>query len=134
MATGSVYIDVSLKDQERGNTVVFGRVLLGQNATINPQDVGLRTVKAIGFSPWLSGPARFIPGSGQLRSVVLMTGSIGSLGVFDTATAAATPIGNYVRVRTQRLTGTGNTSASGGTWRLGTVAGSARASFWAVGL
>ena len=133
MATGTVYIDGSLKDKERGTVLVFGRVLVGQNATIRPQDLGLRTVRAIGFSPWLSQPLSMVQGNAAIRAAVMMAGSIGSLGVLDTSIAAATPLGNYVRVQSYRLTGTGLGGASTGTFRLGTVAGSVRASYWAIG-
>lgn len=133
MATGTVYVDASIKDQERDASLVVGRLLVGNNSTVRPQDLNLRTIRSMVLTPWGAGPARFIPGSGQLRSAIIMSGSIGSLGVLDTSTAAATPVGNYVRIRAHRLYGTGQGANSTGTWRLGTQAGSMRASFIAVG-
>ncbi len=144
MATGSVYIDAKLKD-ERGNVVTMGRVLLGQNATINPQDLEMRVVKAISFNPW-PGRDTFAAGSIGSQATKLyfrefrtMTGSLGSLEVLDAATGATTPVGNYVRVRSYRVQTLGSMTARvtgpQGTARLyiGTQAGSMRANYWAVG-
>lgn len=134
MATGTVYVDYRSKD-EYGRVLSFGRLLVGANATINPADMQMRTVRGFGATPWFAGPARFIAGSGQLRQAVVTTGSIGSAGVLGTASAATSgPGGAYVRVRTYRLYGTGQGAGAGaGTFRLGTQAGSFRLSYWAVG-
>jgi len=151
MSTGTVYIDARLKD-ERGNVITMGRVLLGHNAIINPQDVGLSTVKAITFTAWDTLAASIIPGSaGSLagkdynrsnpRHITVMAGSIGSQNNLGRNTTAATGSGNYVRVRAFRIRETGTKTLVGTPTsrlyitysRLGTHPGSVRASYWAVG-
>jgi len=143
MSTGTVYIDARLKD-ERGNVVTMGRVLLGHNAIINPQDVGLSTVKAITFTAWDTLAASIIPGSaGSMvgknydrsnpRHITVMAGSIGSQNNLGRNTTAATGSGNYVRVRALRLRSGAQGSAGRAALSMGTHPGSVRASYWAVG-
>lgn len=130
MATGTVYVDISLKDRERGVSVVAGRMLLGNNALVRPQDLNLRTIRSINLQPWYA--TTLTPAAAQLRSAMIAAGSIGSLGVLDTSTSPGTMTGNYVRVRNHRFYGSVSASAHG-TWRLGTQPGSVRLSFLAVG-
>lgn len=144
MATGTVSVDAKLKD-ERGNLVTMGRVKLGGNATINPQDLEMRVVKAITFNPWpgrdtmVAGSIGSLASKDYFRQFYVMQGSIGSLEILDAATGAASPVGNYVRVRSYRVKTLGSITARAdgpqGTARLyiGTQAGSIRASFWAIG-
>lgn len=129
MATGSVYVDYRSKD-EYGRVLTFGRLLVGENATINPADMQMRTVRAFGATPWFSTSGRTF----DFRRTTLTAGSIGSAGVFGTASGAASgPGGGYVRVRTMQFYGTDFGGDHSGTWRLGTQAGSFRLSYWAVG-
>lgn len=149
MASGSVTVDATLKDP-RGNVVVFGRALLGNDGVILPRDLGLAHIKNILFTPWHT-PSRAM-GQGSIgslatinyaRGFATVSGSIGSLGILDTsATTAAgstTPVGNYVRVRAYRMRTLGSitarAAAAQGTRGLyiGTIAGSLRHSFVAVG-
>jgi len=115
-------------------------VLLGHKDVIHPRDLGLRTIKTISFTPWGDQSAAFALNSmGSVRSFRVMNGSIGSLEILDTSAAAAlTGTGNYVRVRSLQVRPTGSintTSGVGGAGGIyiGTVAGSMRASFTAVG-
>lgn len=143
MSNGTVTIDARYKN-DQSQVMSIGRIKVGNNDIIRPQDLGLRTVKSIHFTPWTQSPNPIVPGTigGSMaaknylrtlnRKTAIVTGSIGSLGVLDTSTTGATPIGNYVRVRAYTL-------APFGTWVgnytliLGTQAGSIRASFLAVG-
>jgi hypothetical protein len=121
MANGTVYVDSRIKGED--NTVLtVGRTFLGQNDTINPEDVGLNLIRGINFTPWQAPPITFLAGRRQIR---MMQGSIGSL---DSET------GNYVRVTTTVLKGTGFVAVGyPGTLYIGTGAGSSRASYMAWG-
>ena len=133
MSSGTVYIDETHRN-EKGIITTAGRVLLGQNATIRPTDFGMKTIRSAIFSPWYSAPLRFVPGTYGYRRIVSMTGSIGSLDALDLGTGAAAPVGNYMRVRTYQFWGSGaKTNGGFGTFRAGTVPGSARASYIAWG-
>ena len=145
MASGSVYIDARLKDED-GNTVVFGRALLGNKATINPRDLGLRYIRNVVITPWHTPGRPMGQGSiGSLASIdysrgfASVSGSLGSLGVLDTSTGSAAPIGNYVHIRAYRMRTLGSltmrAAAAQGTRGLyiGTQAGSLRHSFIAIG-
>ena len=135
--TGTVYVDESIVGQ-KGNVIVYGRLLAGQNATFDARDFGLRTLKAITITPWgqETSQSGFIAGSmgsqggkEYRRRIYDAVGSIGSLGV----------LGNYVRVRALRLEARGSIlfrqAAAQGTKALymGTVAGSMRMNYTAVG-
>lgn len=142
MARGTVYVDARLKD-ERGNVVVFGRVLLGLNDIINPRDLGLSTIKSMVFTPWDTLVTSIIPGSaGSLtgkdygrsnpRQFSVMVGSIGSLNSLSTGVSPGTQGGNYVRVNAYRVIGRGTVVQARGAY-IGTHTGSMRASYTAVG-
>ncbi len=145
MASGTVYVDASLKDS-RGNVVVFGRALVGHNGVILPRDLGLSYIKTINLTPWHASPRIMVAGSigsqatkDYRRSFAVVSGSIGSLGVFDTSAGSTAPTGNYARIRSYRVETLGSITArvagAQGTARLyiGTQAGSVRYSFNAVG-
>ena len=120
---GTVYVDARFKG-EAGEVMSVGRVLLGQNDTINPEDVGLNLIRGINFTPWqpVVTPNTYVGGR---RTVRFMGGSIGSL---------ESETGNYVRVTTHVLRGTGFVAAGySGTLYIGTFAGSTRASYMAWG-
>lgn len=135
--TGTVYQDESVVGQ-RGNVIVYGRLLAGQNATFDARDFGLRTLKSITITPWgqENAQTRFVAGSmgstsaiEYRRRIFSAVGSIGSLGV----------LGNYVRVRALRLEARGSILfrqvAAQGTKALymGTVTGSMRMNYTAIG-
>ncbi len=132
--TGTVYQDDSFKGQ-KGGVIVVGRVLLGNNAMIDAQSFGLRTIKSVQFDPFFQRNAMGQGSIGSLatklyeRSFAVMTGSIGSVD----------SLGNYVRVRSyvMRTLGsiTARAAAPQGTRGLyiGTQAGSVRASYIAWG-
>ncbi len=144
MSSGTVYIDAQVKD-ERGNSLVFGRVKVGNNATINPRDLGLRYIQQINFNPWHAPQAMVAGCIGSQatklyrRGFATVSGSLGSLGVLDTSTGSATPIGNYVRVRSYAVLTLGSMTLRGagpqGTKALyiGTQAGSLRHGYQAIG-
>lgn len=140
MAAGTVYVDGSFRNS-KGQVMVMGRVLLGTNDTIRPRDLGLRTIKSIVFSPWGDQDAALtLDAMGSVRSFRVITGSIGSLDVLDTSTSslAASGTGNYVRTRALVIRPAGSIGVAanhGGGVRvyIGTVGGSMRASFIAVG-
>ena len=120
---GTVYVDARIKGED--NTVLtVGRVLIGQNDIINPEDVGLNLIRGINFTPWQAPVTPNVYVGGR-RSVRFMGGSIGSL---------ESETGNYVRVTTNVLRGTGFVAAGySGTLYIGTFAGSTRASYMAWG-
>ncbi len=146
MPTGTVYVDGQFKAERGQNVIVVGRVLLGVNATINPRDLNLRTIRSINFNPWqrydvfVAGSIGSTTSKHYFREFRTMIGSIGSLGVLDASTSDTAPVGNYVRVRSYRVRTFGsitNRSASAQGTKgiyIGTVAGSQRASFVAVGM
>lgn len=137
-STGTVYVDTSFRG-ERGNVLVFGRILVGNNAVLGAPDFGLRTIKSIAFSPQISESAQSatlvagslgsLTGKNYKRKLVTMSGSIGSRGFLGS--------GNYVRVRTYVLQNagsvTGPTGGLGVKVTIGTQAGSVRANYTAVG-
>lgn len=137
-STGTVYPDARIKDP-RGNIVSFGRVKVGQNATLEARDFELRTLKSVTFTPQsvITPQTRFVAGSigsaggkNYAREFVVMTGSIGSRGALN----------NQVVVVTQRArtfgSFTAKSAAPQGTRGLyiGTQAGSFGANYIAVGL
>ena len=147
MARGTVYVDARFKDQDTGNALVFGRVLLGASDIINPRDLGLSSIKSIVFTAWDAVPTSIVPGSsGSMvgknydrsnpRLFSIITGSIGSAFPATSLSTGASPGtagGNYVRVTSLRLRSGALGSAGRGAVTLGTHPGSLRASFWAVG-
>ena len=137
-STGSVYPDARIKDP-RGNIVSFGRVKVGQNATLEARDFELRTLKSVTFTPQsiITPQTRFVPGSigstagkSYAREFVVMTGSIGSRGALNNQVVAVAQ-----RVRTLGSI-TARAAAPQGTRGLyiGTQAGSFGANYIAVGL
>lgn len=128
MANGTLYVDARFRD-DSGNVVVIGRGRMGGADNINPRDIQLRRIKSFIPNPWVN-PYTYVNGR---RSVVYMSGSIGSLTSVDKSTGAAGS-GNYVRLRTIAVKGSG-ASAQGypGSVSIGTYAGSVRFSFIAVG-
>ena len=127
MARGTVYIDASIKD-DKGNVVVYGRAKLGMTDVINPRDLGLSTIKAIGFTTWDAQYPVAITGT---RYISVAAGSIGSYDTLSTAVSPGTQGGNYVRVEVMRLRETG--SGAHQRTSMGTHPGSTRMSYWAVG-
>ena len=122
MANGTVYVDSRIRGED--NTVLtVGRLLVGQNDTINPEDVGLNLIRGINFTPWQAPVAsNYVAARRRLR---FMSGSIGSL---------ESETGNYVRVTTAVILGTGVVPAGyPGTLYVGTFSGSTRASYMAWG-
>lgn len=149
MALGTVYVDGRFRNAQ-GQVLVMGRVLLGYNDVIRPKDLELTVIKSIIFQPWAQAPVSIIPGSvGSMvgksyirsnpRQVFFMQGSIGSLNTQDTSAAGVGSLGgNYVRVKSGRITTVGTTgqlNKTGGVMMtIGTVGGSLRGNYLAVGL
>ena len=128
MANGTVYVDARI-NAPKDYVMVVGRGFMGEVDHLRPQDIDLRRIDSVVFSPWRNLVA-------ANRRVIYMQGSIGSLGVLDTSTSRGSILGNYVRVRIQKLQGSGP-RLSGGTMYGGTFyigsAGSQRFSFIAAG-
>ena len=128
MASGTFYVDGSIRTEE-GRVIKFGRILCGVNAHFNAVDFQLRTIRSVTLTPW------YAKGIVQPRRIVVMAGSIGSAGVFSTppgGQGTPSPSGAYLRVRAYHIS-KGSSSAATGTFYLGTLAGSFRASFIIVG-
>lgn len=121
MANGTVYLDASIRTPE-GNIFSMGRTLLGQNDTINPEDVGMNLIRSIILQPWQSPPLTFVAGR---RRQIIVSGSIGSL---------ESETGNYVRVTAAVIKGTGFVAVGyPGTMYIGTNTGSWRGNYIAAG-
>ena len=114
---GSVYVDANFKSAE-GNTVVLGRVLVGNADVLRADEFGLSVIQSIIFQPYGDTPV----GSITVAKLIHMQGSLGSV---DNKGSS-----NYVSVRSWALK---NYHGDNGTLVLGTEAGSIRASYIAVG-
>jgi len=91
------------------------------NENINASDIGLRTIKAIQFTPF-----RGVEHGGGFRRAVLMSGSITG------GRAAAGSWNNVVAVITGQIRGSAVPGGYPGSTFIGTV-GSLSASFFAIG-
>lgn len=122
---GSVYQDYRVKD-EKGGILSVGRMLAGQNGTFPAAAFGMRQLKSFIATPWMN----VVMTAGtkvEEREFFTASGSIGSYGVVD----------NYVRVRNYRHSPRESalgSNLSKGTYYIGTLAGSFRLSYIAVGL
>ena len=125
MSSGSVYLD-TVDKLPSGNVIASGRLKIGNNDTVKPDQLGMRLVRSFQVLPSAFTPA----GSQESFAVVIASGSIGSLDTINTG-GGALGSGNYVRVRKFVLNSyDGTATLVAGTGRLGT----SRMRFMAIGI
>lgn len=131
--TGTFTIDFKFRPKEdRAGAMVGGRIKMGaHDCLVRPQDVELRTIKSLIVTP-IGTRLNEVGSYPGYRNIILST-YLGSMGVLDHSTTAATPGGNYARIRSAMLLGSNEATVSG-TTRVGTaLLGSILASFVAFG-
>ena len=131
MPNGTLYLDQRFKEGDTGGIIAIGRLLFGQTDVIRPKDLRMRMIRSIVLQPWYD-PRAYV---NSARRIIYAAGSIGSLNTIDTSGSGAGAIGgNYVRVVTSKVRGSGGSGqVYPGTLYIGS-AGSVRMSYIAAGV